>query len=136
MPQQEIDSALEILRLERRKALQEALSIVGQYVHLPNLRDKYAWDTKVATRERWLDARRSSLGLSPHKPITSLIISDSPEVISHFSTTLCFSIREFPIWYFAVKEQQRIVEFDEFLKGVLQKRVAPWSDSSHAAMAE
>lgn len=105
-------------------------------VHLPYLQNKKAWETKVIDRERWLDTKRSSLGLSPQKPLTSLIISDSPEVISHFATTLCLSIREFPHWYSAVREHQRIIGFDEFLSEVLQKRVWVSTDDSRSSISE
>ncbi len=97
-------------------------------VHLPYLRDEKRWDSKVVDRQLWLDAQRPSLGLSPSKPITSVIITENAEVISHFSDVVCLTIREFPRWYAASKERHRTIGFEEFQADVLKKVI--WKPSS------
>lgn len=92
-------------------------------VHLPYLRDEKEWDKKVVTRGRWLEEHRQELQLTGDKPIVSLIVSDSPEVLSHFSPTLCLSLHEFPLWYASVLKEKRFIDFNEFLKETLWKRM-------------
>jgi hypothetical protein len=104
--------------------------------HLPYLRDVKGWDKKVVAREAWLNAKRQELGLTEAKPLISIIISDSPEVISHYSSTLCLSRHEFPIWYSMTKELGRFVGFDEFQEEALQKRMAKLTDKSRDELEE
>ena len=105
-------------------------------VHLPYLRDTKGWERKVVAREEWLETRRAELGLLPEKPITSLIISDSPEILSHYSKIPCLSLHEFPLWYSAAKQQDRLLTFDEFMGQILQKEMAAPTDDSRDDIEE
>lgn len=94
-------------------------------IHLPYLRDTKGWEKKVVARQEWLNANRDQLELTGIKPLTSLIISDNPEILSHYANTLCLSLHEFPLWYSAVKEQRRMIAFSEFQEQILRKKMAP-----------
>jgi hypothetical protein len=99
-------------------------------VHLPHLRDVKGWEKKVVAREQWLREKRGELGLTEDKPLTSLIVSDSPEVLSHYCNTLCLSLHEFPLWYAAVRAEKKLIGFDEFFRDVLKKRMAIPTEAS------
>jgi hypothetical protein len=99
-------------------------------VHLPYLRDEKEWDKKVKAREQWLEDHRAELRLTPNKPILSLIVSDSPEVLSHFSQVLCLSLHEFPLWYALVAKERRFVDFTEFFKDTLWKKMIVATDAA------
>jgi len=105
-------------------------------VHLPYLQKTKGWEPKVLARERWLEANRTALSLTPGKAIASLILTDSPEVLSHFSPTLCLSVREFPLWYGEVEKQSRFIHFDEFQTEVLDKQVWTSTAQSRKALAD
>ena len=98
--------------------------------HLPYLRDTKGWDKKTTAREKWLMANRKQLGLSEEKDIISIIVSDSPEIISHYSDTLCLSLHEFPLWYKKTLELNRFVSFNEFQEQVLTPRMATLNDTT------
>src|SRR5438876_3453307 len=105
-------------------------------VHLPYLRDTKGWDTKVVARQKWLESKRAELGLRGDKPLFSLIISDNPEILSHYSKTLCLSLHEFPLWYSAAKEQGHLMNFDEFMQKVLRGQMAAPTDASRGEIEE
>jgi len=99
-------------------------------VHLPYLRDTKGWERKVVARHEWLNAKREHLGLAKNKPLYSLIVSDSPEILSHYSNTLCLSLHEFPLWYSAVKLRNRVIGFSEFQEEILRKEAVAATDDS------
>jgi hypothetical protein len=105
-------------------------------VHLPYLRETKGWDTKVVARQQWLETKRSELGLRSDKPLLSLIISDSPEILSHYSKTLCLSLHEFPLWYSAAKKHNKLMGFDEFMQEVLREMMAVPTDATRSEIEE
>jgi hypothetical protein len=105
-------------------------------VHLPYLRDKKGWGKKVSAREEWIKANRGSLGLESEKPILSVIISENPEILSHYSDTVCLSFNEFPLWLQDVREHGRPVTFEEFQGEILRPLMGPSSDGIGDAAAD
>ena len=87
--------------------------------HLPYL--KKEWEQPARDRFNWIKGNRKAVGLRKDKRVLLIIVSEYPEILSHFSPVLCLSLNEFKIWLRNYKTRGEIEDFEEFFKDLVKE---------------